>query len=243
MQGQTRQTAKILVVDDDRSILSLIELNLSAAGYDVQTTENIFDARLALRMADFDLLITDVRLPDGNGIEFAREVIKTSEMGIVIMTGGGDEIDRIIGLELGADDYINKPFHQRELVARVRAILRRLRPVSPGNPVQSKHSKNDLVEFHGYVLSNAHRSLVGKDGAFVSLTTMEFNVLAVLANNKNEVLSRSEINNGIGFRGAAADAGRLIDGLISRLRKKLNSESQPIVWIRTVHGRGYTLTD
>lgn len=242
MQGiQTLQTASILVVEDDPHILELIEYNLASAGFLVKTAGTILDARAALERFSFDLLVIDVRLPDGNGMEFARDVTKTSAIGIIIMTGSGDEIDRIIGLELGADDYINKPFHQRELVARARAVLRRSRSIDKDKSEPGSDSEVPCIQFHEYSLNKSNRSVIDVNGEPVSLTSKEFDVLLVLAENKNIVLSRSKIHADAGL--LTADLSRGVDGLISRLRKKLFSNNQPHLRIKTVHGRGYVLTE
>lgn len=234
-------TAAILIIEDDVSIRELVKLSFAAANFDVDISGTIAEARANLACKKYDLLIVDVHLPDGNGIEFARELLRTSNAGIIIMTGGGDEIDRIIGLELGADDYINKPFHQRELVARARAVLRRItHPNTQGEPLPSEVRSSD-IQFHGYSLSKTARTLTDPNGIDVELTTMEFDVLAVLVENKNVVLDRNAIFKSAGFRGS--DPGRVIDGLVSRLRRKLVKTEGPSVYIRTVHGRGYTLAD
>lgn len=233
--------ASILVIEDDPEILELIVFNMNAAGFFVKTAETILDARTELKGNDFDLVIIDVRLPDGNGLEFAQEVSKASTMGVIIMTGSGDDVDRIIGLELGADDYINKPFHQRELVARARAVLRRTHKLNARGGTHAKEVENPSIQFHGYSLYKSNRSLFDRDGKLVNLTAMEFDVLVVLANNKNVVLSRSKIYKSASLR--ASDPSRVVDGLISRLRKKLFVNDQPLLRIRTIHGRGYALTE
>ena len=243
MQASTKnEPAEVLVLEDDKEICDLIDFNLSAAGFKVKTVETMRDARLALSLADFDLMITDVRLPDGNGLEFSREIMTTSKMGIIVMTGAGDEIDRIVGLELGADDYINKPFHQRELVARTRAVLRRLRQINTSDEEVTGGAQDaEPITFHGYSLFKSNRLVTDKLGRPVTLTTMEFDVLAVLAANKNKTMSRSQIYDAALFR--SENDGRLIDGVISRLRKKLFTDNCPSARIRTIHGRGYSLAD
>lgn len=234
-------TASILVIEDDPDILELIVHNMSAARFLVEAAETLGDARIALRRKNFDLLIVDVRLPDGNGMEFAQEVSKTSEIGIIVMTGSGDEVDRIIGLELGADDYINKPFHQRELVARARAVLRRGRKSNEDLEDQADEFRAHAIQFHGYALCKSNRSVIGMDGEPIDLTTLEFDVLAVLVDNKNVVLSRSDIYEHACLR--TSNPSRAVDGLISRLRKKLFENDRPLLRIRTIHGRGYALTE
>lgn len=234
-------TASILVIEDDPDILELIVFNMSAARFLVETAETLVDARIALRRKNFDLLIVDVRLPDGNGMEFAQEVSKTSAFGIIIMTGSGDDVDRIIGLELGADDYINKPFNQRELVARARAVLRRGRKINEDLEDRVDEFRECGIHFHGYALYRSSRSVIGWDGEPVNLTTLEFDVLAILADNKNVVLSRADIYERTCLR--TSNPSRAVDGLISRLRKKLFENDRPLLRIRTIHGRGYALTE
>jgi DNA-binding response OmpR family regulator len=231
--------ARVLIVEDEPDLRELIENNLRASNFDVEAVGSIAAARTLVDSTAFDLMIVDMNLPDGNGVTFSQQLRASSGSAVIVITGGGDETDRILGLELGADDYIQKPFLQRELLARARAVLRRY------NHSQSI-AKNDTaleprtIHFHGYALNPTARTVKTLTGESVDLTTLEFDVLAKLASHPNTVFSREEIYKSAAFR--TGDPGRLVDGLISRLRKKLYDDAVAKEHIKTIHGRGYALT-
>ncbi|KJZ17932.1 response regulator transcription factor [Loktanella sp. S4079] len=231
--------ARVLIVEDDRELNRLIEDYLVDAGFQVETASTVRDARTVLSKRDIDLLITDMRLPDGNGLALVQECFASSQMGIIVITGAGDDVDRILGLEIGADDFVQKPFMQRELLARVNAVLRRYNLDRVTISENEREQASLPTTFHGYALHTQTRTLYDRHGNNVSLTTLEFDVLAVLVARKNKVLTRDQIHQEVQLQ--AGDSGRPIDGLISRLRKKLYETDVAKERIKTVHGRGYSL--
>ncbi|SEO91967.1 two-component system, OmpR family, response regulator [Salinihabitans flavidus] len=236
--AEEHRTRRILVLEDDPKVGALIVEGLREDGYEVVATENCNEAKREFASAAFDLLIIDVLVPDGNGMELALDIRRESDVGIIIITGHGDETDRIIGLELGADDYILKPFRVRELRARVRALLRRMTVAMPN---QDEVIREEL-EFHGFLLDPRRRRVIDPAGQTVSLTTLEFDLLNVLVENRNMVMTRDEISRSMRGERSPIDH-RSIDGLISRIRRKLFENGQGLEVIKTIHGRGYILSD
>lgn len=231
----------ILIVEDDQDIATMLEVALSIARFDVVMAPSQKAAAHALERRAFDIILIDLRLPDGSGLDLAREIRTKSKTPIVMMSGQADDIDRIVGLEMVADDYLQKPFSPRELVARCRAILRRYETYTSDNDISANQTTNTTFSFHGFTLKRAGRELCNSDGSQVELTTREFDVLWTLAENQGTVLSRQEIYVSSGMGKGLAD--RQVDGLISRLRSKLYSDGDGLRKIRTVHGRGYVLSD
>ncbi|MHC1727430.1 MAG: response regulator [Syntrophobacteraceae bacterium] len=220
--------SKILVVEDDQDIAQLLALTMKKAGYEVLVSENGFDGLSLVRRQSPDLVILDLMLPGMDGFEVCREMKRdprTATIPILILTARGEEIDRVIGLELGADDYVVKPFSPRELLLRVRAILRRY-----GQEYQpvSVFRKSDLeIDFE------AHR--VNLQGQEINLTATEFKLLAELIHSQGKVLNREQLLDkvwGYQFEGYA----RTVDTHIRRLRQKLLTCAD---WIETVRGIGY----
>ena len=240
MKNIVEDQAKLLLVEDEPDLRELTEQNLAAANFDVTSVGSLSAARNALATKDFDLVIVDMKLPDGNGLNFMQNHRKHSEVAFIVATGAGDETDCILGLEFGADDFIQKPFMQRQLLARVRAVLRRYR-ISTSGFAQTAAEHPETYTFHNYDLNLDSRLLRRRDGKIVDLTTLEFDVLAKLAKSKNIVVSRNDIYASAQFR--TGDPGRLVDGLISRLRKKLYDCDSAKYCIKTIHGRGYALTE
>lgn len=184
-----------------------------------------------LQREEPDLLLLDVMLPGKDGFEICREVRKTSNIPIIMLTARGDVIDRVSGLELGADDYIGKPFEPRELVARVQATLRR---------AESAGSTAGEMHFEGMTIDIEKRTVV-VDGAAVDLTSMEFELLVILARRAGRKLSRDDILSEL--RGIdAAILTRSVDIMVSRLRHKIGDSDKPFRFIQTVWGRGYSFT-
>lgn len=231
----------VLIVEDEPDIASMLREALSTAQFDVATAHSCKAAVDALTRQSFDIVLIDLRLPDGSGLDLAREIRAASETPIVMMSGRADDIDRIVGLEMVADDYLQKPFSHRELIARFRAILRRCETDASDSKTSTIQTTNTTLSFHGFTLKRAGRDLSNGEGNHVELTTREFDVLWILAENQGRVLSRQEIYVSSGMGKGLAD--RQVDGLISRLRSKLYSEGDGPRRIRTVHGRGYILTD
>ncbi len=220
--------SKILVVEDDHDIAQLLAITMKKAGFEVAVSENGYDALSLIRRLPPDLLILDLMIPGIDGFDVCKELKrdpKTAAVPVLILTARGEEIDRIIGLELGADDYVVKPFSPRELLLRVRAILRR---TGAEYHPQSVFKKAGLeIDFEG------HRVKV--EGREITLTATEFKLLAELINSQGKVLNREQLLDrvwGYHFEGYA----RTVDTHIRRLRQKLLDCAD---WIETVRGVGY----
>ena len=232
----------ILAVDDESEILSILRLALEADGYQIDTATSAAEFRLRLSMIEPELVIVDLGLPDGTGFDLVREVRMRGPVGIIILTGRSSETDQVVGLELGADDYVTKPFRPRELVARVNALHRRLvamtPPAPPGRDAAALAIREADFRFDGYRVSIGARQVWAPDGAEVALTTSEFSVLLALLEARGRVLSRDQIMTAA--RGRDWESyDRAIDGLVSRLRRKLPRPGGEAPYIRTVHGIGY----
>lgn len=220
---------KVLIIDDDRKHSELLQAYFKRFGINLVCA---YDAEGGFRMLnreDPDLLLLDVMLPGKDGFEICREIRKTSDLPIVMLTARGEVIDRVSGLELGADDYIGKPFEPRELVARVQAILRR----AEGGGVSTSKMMFDGISI------DANARTVEVDGNPVELTSMEFELLLILARRHGKKLSRDDILSEL--RGIdAAILTRSVDIMISRLRAKLGDSVKPPRFIQTIWGRGYS---
>ena len=183
-------TARILVVDDDREIRDLVSHFLEKHGYAVESVRDGREMNVALARNDVDLVILDIMLPGKDGLELCREIRERSHVPILMLTAMGEETDRIVGLEMGADDYLAKPFSPRELLARVRALLRRVNflKIPPGARATGR-----VLHFAGWALDLARRRLTAPDGMLVGLTSGEFEMLVVFAEHPHQVLSRDQL--------------------------------------------------
>ncbi|WP_420627726.1 response regulator [Candidatus Leptofilum sp.] len=223
---------RILVVDDEPKIVKLARDYLERSGYAVLTAG---DGRTALNIARSekpDMVVLDLNLPELDGLDVCRTLRRESDVPIIMLTARIDETDRLIGLELGADDYITKPFSPRELVARVRAVLRRVRGgLVPTEFIQIGNLEIDL---------NGHR--VSRAGETVQLTRIEFNLLAILAQHPGQTLSREQLLERLhGFSHDSYE--RSIDAHIKNLRRKLEPDPAEPIYILTVYGIGYKFND
>lgn len=225
----------ILVVDDDPDIRQLLHAALGREGYVVSEASDATTAKMRLDRGGIDLITLDLSLGADDGLAFAREIRTHSDVPIIMVTGKGDAIDRVVGLELGADDYICKPFVLREVVARVRAVLRR------HEPAQLQHNKaaaHECFRFDKFTLDITSRDLSSENGPKCSLTTGEFNLLELFVRRPQRVLTRDEIMDLLkGHDWSPVD--RSIDALIVRLRKKIEADATTPVYIKTVRGVGY----
>lgn len=220
---------KVLLIDDDRKHSELLQAYFKRFGINLLCAYEAVEGFKKLRREDPDLLLLDVMLPGKDGFEICREVRKTSNIPIIMLTARGDVIDRVSGLEIGADDYVGKPFEPRELVARVQAMLRR---AEQSGPIAGR------LEFEGLTIDVEMRS-VSVDGKPVDLTSMEFELLLILARRQGRKLSRDDILSEL--RGIdAAILTRSVDIMISRLRQKLGDSVKPARFIQTIWGRGYS---
>ena len=226
--------ARVLLVDDDRELCQMLTEYLNAEHFDVTSVHDGGDALERLRTADFEILILDVMLPSVGGFDVLRKLGASYQTPILMLTARGDDIDRIVGLELGADDYLSKPFNPRELVARIRAILRRARN-RPG-----RGAVPDELDV-GPIVLHTGTHLVHVAGRLVPLTGAEFRVLELLMRSAGQVLSREELTEqALGRKLVAYD--RSIDTHISNLRRKLELAAGRNPEIKNVRGSGYTLT-
>jgi DNA-binding response OmpR family regulator len=226
--------ARVLLVDDDRELCQMLTEYLNAEHFDVRSVHDGGDALAALKDGAFDLLILDVMLPTVGGFDVLRRLGADHDTPIIMLTARGDDIDRIVGLELGADDYLSKPFNPRELVARIRAILRRAASRGPRPGVAE-----ELAVGHITLHTGMHRVRVS--GADVPLTGAEFRVLELLMRAVGQVISREAMTEqALGRRLVPYD--RSIDTHISNLRRKLDLEAGRNPEIKNVRGSGYTLT-
>jgi DNA-binding response OmpR family regulator len=220
---------KVLIIDDDRKHSELLQTYFKRYGINLVCALEADEGFRKLNREDPDLVLLDVMLPGKDGFEICREIRKSSNIPIIMLTARGDVIDRVSGLELGADDYIGKPFEPRELVARVQAILRRS---------ESAGSSPTKLEFEGLTIDTDTRS-VAVDGAPVDLTSMEFELLLILARRHGRKMSRDDILSEL--RGIdAAILTRSVDIMVSRLRGKLKDSVKPPRFIQTIWGRGYS---
>ena len=230
-------TAHILVVDDQKEICEVVQEYLSGEGYKVSVAHDGQGMRRAMQQAQVDLVILDLMLPGEDGLTLARQLRETSSVGILILTGRGETVDRIIGLEMGADDYLPKPFHLRELLARVKSVLRRASTRSNDKPTAQRHK----ARFAGWNLDLATRELMSPNGLEVRLTTGEFDLLAAFVNNANQVLSRDRLLD-LARNREAGPFDRTIDVQVGRLRRKLEEDPERPTMIKTVRGTGYIFT-
>jgi DNA-binding response OmpR family regulator len=228
----------ILVVDDDEGIRALLRDCLELDGFQVSEAANSAAMHGVLGAGGIDLVTLDLMLAGENGLTLARQIRAAHDIPIVMISGKGDTIDRVVGLEIGADDYISKPFHPREVVARIRAVLRR-RPVAPAI-VPPPSAACERLSFAGWTLDIGSRELFGPDKARHMLTTAEFNLLEALARRPQRVLSRDTIMDVLkGHDWTPFD--RSIDALVSRLRRKIELDASDPRLVKTVRGVGYML--
>jgi two-component system OmpR family response regulator len=233
------EAAHILVVDDQKEICEVVQEYLSGEGYQVSAASDGTAMRRVMAQSPIDLVIVDLMLPGEDGLTLARILRQESNVGIIILTGRGETVDRIIGLEMGADDYLPKPFHLRELLARVKSVLRRVSArIKEPAPATGGRSR---ARFSGWNLDLSTRELVSPAGSEVRLTTGEFDLLAAFVNNANQVLSRDRLLD-LARNREAGPFDRTIDVQVGRLRRKLEDDPQKPTMIKTVRGTGYIFT-
>ena len=228
----------ILIVDDEPEVRALLRAGLEPEGFAVSEAGDGAGLMAALDAGGVDLVTLDVRLSGEDGFTLAREVRARHNVPIVMISGKGDMIDRVVGLELGADDYIAKPFHMREVLARIRAVLRRYAiGGEPAKPTAAQPGHGPRFSFDGWTLDPERRELKSPEGAPCELTTAEFNLLFVLVERPGRVLSRDDLMDLLkGHEWTPLD--RSIDGLVARLRKKIERGECPQL-VKTVRGVGY----
>ncbi len=232
---------RLLVVDDEESIVTLLQFNLEKSGYEIATA---MDGKTAFEMANeqnFDLIILDLMLPEMDGLEVCKQLRQSkNSTPILMLTAKDDEFDKILGLELGADDYMTKPFSPREVVARTRAILRRVNQSSETIPknveIINSTMKIGDVEIYPENFEVFYR------GNQLDLTPKEFELLLYLANNKGRVLTRDQLLNAVWNYEFVGDT-RIVDVHISHLREKIEPNTKKPIYIKTIRGLGYKLEE
>ena len=228
------ETSLIAVVEDDPEIRALVGGLLKREGFEVEACANAAELDRALERRRIDLIVLDVMMPGEDGLSVCRRLRARGDVPILMVTAKSDDIDRIIGLEIGADDYLPKPFNPRELLARVRAILRRTRDMHR----VSSAAPREVYRFAGWTLDGGSRDLLDPEGRAVPLTGGEFDLLIVLLQHPQRVLNRDQLLDWTRGRSAAA-YDRTIDVQLSRLRKRLGDDPLEPAIIRTVRGGGY----
>jgi two-component system OmpR family response regulator len=226
----------ILIVDDDRDIRDLLSEYLHKQGYRTSVAADGRAMRSIMSRTVPDLIILDLMLPGEDGLILCREIRALSDIPILMLTARSDEVDRIVGLEMGADDYLAKPFSPRELVARIKSILRRSRAL----PSNLKPDQAKLFHFAGWTLDISTRNLLSPDGISIALSGTDFKLLRIFLDHPNRVLNRDQLIDLTQSR----DAGpfdRSIDLQVSRLRRRLNDPPKDPAIIKTARGEGYVL--
>lgn len=233
----TDGSTRLLLVDDEPSIREPLSDYLIGQGFVVDAAASAAEARRRLANSDYDLVITDIMMPGEDGLSLTRHLRETRQMPVILLTARADETERVIGLEIGADDYVVKPFGPRELVARIRAVLRR----AASAPSADDHDPDEIFVIGPWRLSAATRMLVHDQGREHGLTTGEFQLLLALARHPRAVMSRDRLLDIV--RGRDADVfDRSIDNLVSRLRRKLDDDPAEPGLIKTIWGGGYSLS-
>lgn len=227
----------ILVVDDERDMRQMVCRALEREGFRSVEAGSGAEMRAVMAKREIDLLVLDIMLPDSDGFTLAREIRAKSTVPIIMLTGRDDVVDKVTGLELGADDYITKPFHPRELTARVRSILRRSSTVESDIAASGAGASKRAV-FAGWTLDLGAFKLISPTGEDVGLTGYEFQVLSVLVRHAQRILSRDQILDMVADR-EWSPYDRSIDVLIGKIRKKLNDDPSQPVFVKTIRGLGY----
>lgn len=220
----------VLLIDDDAKLSELLKTYLENHGYALTTALTAQDGLRALRVREFELVLLDIMLPDGDGLEVCKKIRSVSSIPVVMLTARGADEDKIIGLELGADDYLAKPFNPRELVARIKAVLRRKGTAGTEENIPP-------IQYKEFQLNPADQKVIVR-GKEVELTSAEFRILKVLAANPGRVFTRErlmELAQGRDFDGI----DRSIDVHVSRLRNKIEEDPKNPRWIKTIWGTGY----
>jgi two-component system OmpR family response regulator len=231
--------ATILSIEDDENLQTVIRLFLEDQGYNVLSSNDGKTCLEKLQAVHVDVILLDLMLPDSDGLNLMMSIRQHSKAPIIVVSGKSDSTDKILGLELGADDYIGKPFEMRELYARIKSILRRVQ-AEPINNNDIGDSKKDAVKlgFAGWMLDRAAFRLTDDEGKIVELTTAEFKILEILLNSAGHVLSREKLFElALGHDYQSYD--RAADIHIARLRKKLNENPKTPQMIKTIRGVGY----
>jgi two-component system OmpR family response regulator len=227
-------TASVLIVDDDKSIREPLAEFLSSNGLIAQTAPSAAAARQILAYSKVDLVVLDVMMPGEDGLEFCRQLRRESAIPVIFVSALGDEVDRIIGIEMGGDDYLAKPFSPRELLARIRAVLRR-----PAVILGGESSTPARPRFGGWTFDQERRELVDTDGRRVALSAYEHRLLQAFIRRPGILLTRDQLLLEMHGDHSMRVFDRSIDNQVSRLRAKLGDDARNPMFIKTAHGDGY----
>ncbi len=231
----TESAPRLLLVDDEASLRDPLADYLTRQGFTVIQACSAAEARLRLRDATPDLALVDIMMPGEDGLSLCRHLIETRQIPAILLTAKGETTDRIVGLEIGADDYVVKPFDPRELVARIRSVLRRSSRAAP--PVAEL---NEVFQFDGWQLDPLKRRLTNPDGAVVAISSAEFRLLMAFLEHPRQVLDRDRLLDLVQGREAHL-FDRAVDNQVSRLRRKVELDNRNPQLIQTVWGGGYML--
>jgi DNA-binding response OmpR family regulator len=242
-QGDASVRARIAIVDDEPDLRDAVAEYLAANGYEVSVAGSAAEMRELVSRQTFNLAILDIAMPGEDGLSLGRWLRSQMPVGIIFATAAGAAIDRIVGLELGADDYVVKPYELRELLARVRSVLRRV-PQPDAEPVRgapARRGSNRVVAFGAYHVDLDGRLVTGPDGTPVDMAKSEFDVLEVFLTRPNRLLTRAAISEAIGFP-EDQESSRALDIRIMRLRKKIEEDPATPRFLKTVRGEGYVFS-
>ncbi|MEM9592277.1 MAG: response regulator [Pseudomonadota bacterium] len=232
------QKPRILLVDDEDSIRELLSSYLAGNGFEVEEAASADAARQVLEARSFDLIVLDIMMPGEDGLSLCASIREKQKIPTILLSARVEEVERIIGLEIGADDYVTKPFNPRELMARIGAVLRR----SAGPRSESQRNGRRVLAFGDWILRINEQELIDAEGVAVALSTGEFNLIHALLLRPCTVMSREELL--LETRGRSADCfDRSIDNMISRLRQKIEKDPKHPKIIKTVWGSGYILAE
>jgi two-component system OmpR family response regulator len=226
----------VLIVEDARDIREPLGRYLREHGYRATTAPDALAARKLMKGAAIDLVVLDIMMPGEDGLSLCRSIRETSQIPVILLTARGEEVDRIIGLEMGADDYIPKPFSPRELIARISAVLRRTQALPP----RQKPPEAARIKFGDWLLDTGQRELIGVDGVAIALSSGEFSLLQALLERPKIALTRNQLLDLTKGRDAEL-FDRSIDNHVSRLRKKIEPDPKNPRYIKTVWGGGYMM--
>lgn len=227
-------SSHVLIVEDARDIREPLARYLREHGFRATTAADAAAARKVMRAAAIDLVVLDIMMPGEDGLSLCRSIRESSQIPVILLTARGEEVDRIIGLEMGADDYIAKPFSPRELLARIAAVLRRTQALPP----RQRAPEAERVKFGEWTLDTGQRELIGPDAMAIPLSSGEFRLLTALLERPKMALTRNQLLDLT--KGRDADSfDRSIDNHVSRLRKKIEPDPKNPRYIKTVWGGGY----